>query len=173
MDVQNLFYSAKSLHSSKINFKKLLERAVVQRILIRAIAYIVQKAGVDQSAFIEALRRSGYEVKSKDLKVRADGTAKGDWDMGIAIDSIAIARSLWEEPARRSAAIDGRPFAAVSGPSRAIRALSRAPRRGGGHDPLQPRRAEKIGGGRGPDPPAVGQGDGHRPQGWPGHRRRL
>lgn len=94
VDVQNLFYSAKSLHSSKINFKKLLEKAVGRRSLIRAIAYIVQKEGVDQSAFIEALRRSGFEVKSKDLKIRTDGTAKGDWDMGIAIDSIAIARKL-------------------------------------------------------------------------------
>lgn len=93
-DVQNLFYSARSLHSSKINFKKLLDRAVGRRTLIRAIAYIVQKESVDQSAFIDALSRSGFEVKSKDLRVRADGTAKGDWDMGIAIDSIAIARKL-------------------------------------------------------------------------------
>lgn len=94
VDVQNLFYSAKTLHDAKINFKTLLEKAAGGRILIRAIAYIVQKSGVDQSAFIEALHRSGFEVRSKDLKIRADGTAKGDWDMGIAIDTIAIARKL-------------------------------------------------------------------------------
>ena len=94
VDVQNLFYSAKTLHNAKIDFKKLLDKAVGPRILTRAVAYIVQKAGINQTAFIEALRRSGFEVKSKDLKIRADGTAKGDWDMGIAIDGIAIARKL-------------------------------------------------------------------------------
>ena len=94
VDVQNLFYSAKSIFKGKINFKRLLETSVKDRVLIRAIAYIVQKTEVDQSGFIEALDRLGYEIRSKDLKVRGDGTAKGDWDMGIAIDSISIASKL-------------------------------------------------------------------------------
>ncbi len=33
----------------------------------------------------------GVEIKSKKLKVRPDGSAKGDWDMGLAIDAINIA----------------------------------------------------------------------------------
>lgn len=59
-----------------------------------AIAYVVQKPDVDQSSFTDALSRLGYEIKSKELRLRPDGTAKGDWDMGIAIDSIAIAPKL-------------------------------------------------------------------------------
>ena len=94
VDVQNLFYSARNIYNAKINFSKLLEVATAGRKLIRAIAYIVQKEGVDQSGFIEALQRLGYEIKSKDLRVRIDGSAKGDWDMGIAIDSIAMADKL-------------------------------------------------------------------------------
>ena len=91
VDVQNMFYSAKHQYGAKLNFTKLLESAVKGRRLIRAIAYIVQTEGIDQKNFIDMLSRTGYEVKSKDLKIRPDGTKKGDWDMGIAIDSISLA----------------------------------------------------------------------------------
>ena len=94
VDVQNMFYSAKALHQSKIDYSKLLLEVVGDRNLIRAIAYVVQKPDVDQSSFTDALSRLGYEIKSKELRLRPDGTAKGDWDMGIAIDSIAIAPKL-------------------------------------------------------------------------------
>ncbi|MDR4505794.1 MAG: NYN domain-containing protein [Candidatus Scalindua sp.] len=94
VDVQNMFYSAKSLHQSKIDYSKLLLEIVDNRYLIRAIAYAVHKPDVDQSSFTDALERLGYEIKTKELRLRPDGTAKGDWDMGIAIDSIAIAPKL-------------------------------------------------------------------------------
>lgn len=94
VDVQNMFYSAKAIHQSKIDYSKLLQEIVGDRQLVRAIAYVVQKPDVDQSSFIEALERLGYEIKSKELRLRPDGTAKGDWDMGIAIDTIAIATRL-------------------------------------------------------------------------------
>lgn len=94
VDVQNLFYSARALHQGKMNFKKLLESIVHGRKLARALAYIVKKPEIDQSGFIDALTRLGYEIKSKDLKIRLDGTAKGDWDMGIAIDALAMASKL-------------------------------------------------------------------------------
>lgn len=91
VDVQNLFYSARALHQGKMNFRKLLESIVAGRQLTRAIAYVVHKQEIDQSAFLDALKRLGYEIKSKELRVRLDGTAKGDWDMGIAIDALGIA----------------------------------------------------------------------------------
>lgn len=94
VDVQNLFYSARALHQGKMNFKKLLESIVAGRELARAIAYIVQKQDIDQGAFIDALKRLGYEIKTKELRMRLDGTAKGDWDMGIAIDALAMASKL-------------------------------------------------------------------------------
>lgn len=94
VDVQNMFYSAKALHQSKIDYSKLLQEVVGNRNLVRAIAYVVKKENVDQSSFTEALQRLGYEIKSKELRLRPDGTAKGDWDMGIAIDTIAIAPKL-------------------------------------------------------------------------------
>lgn len=94
VDVQNLFYSAKFQHHMKVDFAKLLNMCVNERMLIRALAYIVQTPDIDQSSFINVLSSIGFEVKSKALRVRPDGTAKGDWDMGIAIDSIAMANRL-------------------------------------------------------------------------------
>lgn len=91
VDVQNMFYSAKALYQKKIDFDQLLKKIANGRELIRAIAYIVQSKDVDQRGFIGFLHQTGYEVKSKELKVRADGSAKGNWDMGIAIDTISMA----------------------------------------------------------------------------------
>lgn len=94
VDVQNMFYSAKYQYRAKLNFTKLLEAAVQNRQLVRAIAYIVQTPDIDQTNFINMLQQTGYEVKSKVLRLRPDGTAKGDWDMGMAIDAISIAERL-------------------------------------------------------------------------------
>lgn len=89
-----MFYSAKTLHQSKIDYSKLLDGILRSRHLVRAIAYVIQKPDIDQTSFLDALERSGYEVKAKELRLRSDGTSKGDWDMGIALDSLTLARKL-------------------------------------------------------------------------------
>src|SRR5258708_12243550 len=70
VDVQNMFYSAKLLHQSKVDYGRLLREITGTRHLIRAIAYIVQKPDVNQAGFHEALSRFGYELKIKELKIR-------------------------------------------------------------------------------------------------------
>lgn len=90
VDVQNVFYSARNIFHSKIDFNALRNMIVGERQLIRALAYLVIHEDIDQTGFIDVLKRQGYEIRIKDLKVRPDGTAKGDWDMGIAIDSISL-----------------------------------------------------------------------------------
>jgi uncharacterized LabA/DUF88 family protein len=55
---------------------------------------VVQTPDIDQTSFLNILDAIGFEIKSKDLRLRPDGTAKGDWDMGIAIDSVAMANRL-------------------------------------------------------------------------------
>jgi len=72
----------------------LLDFIVRDRQLVRAIAYVVESQETNQEHFISILKKSGYEVKKKLLKRRPDGTAKGDWDMGIAIDTISLASKL-------------------------------------------------------------------------------
>ena len=94
VDVQNMFFPLAALYKKKMNFEELLSQIVGGRQLVRAIAYIVQTPEVSQKDFISQLLRFGYEVKSKELKKRPDGSAKGDWDMGIAIDSISLAERV-------------------------------------------------------------------------------
>lgn len=93
VDVQNIFYAAKSFNA-RLDFEKLLELSVGKRRLIRAIAYVVQSPDVDQSNFISMLQQKSYEVKRKDLRQRSDGSAKGDWDMGMAIDIMRFVSKL-------------------------------------------------------------------------------
>lgn len=49
---------------------------------------------MDQRGFLHILSRMGFEIKSKELRVRPDGTAKGDWDMGVAMDALAMCDRL-------------------------------------------------------------------------------
>jgi uncharacterized LabA/DUF88 family protein len=90
VDVQNMYYSARKIYDSKVSFHKLLNTILRNRKLVRAIAYTVEKEGADQTKFYEALERTGFEIKSRDLIERSDGSRKGDWDMGIAIDAISL-----------------------------------------------------------------------------------
>jgi uncharacterized LabA/DUF88 family protein len=94
VDIQNLYYSARVLYSKKVNFKNVLEAAVADRKLIRAIAYGIKTVEATEEKFFEALQKSGFEVKTKDLQIFPDGSKKGDWDVGIAVDAIKMAAKL-------------------------------------------------------------------------------
>ena len=91
VDVQNMYYSAKNLYNTKVNFKTLLRDAVANRKLIRAIAYVIKADMKDEHMFYEALVEMGFEVKAKDLQVFLGGAKKGDWDVGIAMDALRVA----------------------------------------------------------------------------------
>ncbi len=94
VDVQNMYYSAKHLYNSKVNFIEILKGAVSGRQLIRAIAYVIKADIKDESNFFDALEAIGYEVKSKDLQIFYGGHKKGDWDIGIAMDIMKLASKL-------------------------------------------------------------------------------
>ena len=94
VDVQNMFYSAKYIMKAKLDFAKLMKKAVRGRQLIRAVCYVIDNPEIDQSGFTDMLIANGYEIKSKELRSRADGSQKGDWDMGIGVDAISMADKL-------------------------------------------------------------------------------
>ncbi len=94
VDVQNLYYSAKFIHKSKVDFHAILREAVRGRRLIRAIAYVIKADVKDEANFFDALKNLGYEVRMKDLQVFYGGAKKGDWDIGIAMDTIELAPKL-------------------------------------------------------------------------------
>ncbi|MCX6765418.1 MAG: NYN domain-containing protein [Candidatus Moranbacteria bacterium] len=94
VDIQNMYYSARVLHGKKVNFKKVLEEAVGERKLIRAIAYGIKTVEGQEEKFFEALTKQGFEVKTKDLQIFPGGQKKGDWDVGIAVDAIKLSKNL-------------------------------------------------------------------------------
>ncbi|MBI4918683.1 NYN domain-containing protein [archaeon] len=94
VDVQNMYYSARFMYNCKVNFKEILKEAVKNRVLIRAIAYVIRTEDINKETFFEALEKFGYEVKAKDLQVFYGGSKKGDWDIGIAMDAIELAPKL-------------------------------------------------------------------------------
>ncbi|MBN2016300.1 NYN domain-containing protein [Candidatus Dojkabacteria bacterium] len=95
VDVQNLYYSAKHLYKAKVNFKNLLIEAVSGRVLTRAIAYVIKTDVVaKEKDFFEALNKSGFEVKEKDLQIFPGGAKKGDWDVGITMDAIRLGKKV-------------------------------------------------------------------------------
>lgn len=94
VDVQNMYYSARFIYKSKVDFRAVLREAVRGRRLIRAIAYVIKADVKDEVNFFDALKSLGYEVKMKDLQIFYGGAKKGDWDIGIAMDTIELAPKL-------------------------------------------------------------------------------
>ena len=94
IDVANMYHSAKNLYGRRVNFKEILSKAVADRRLIRATAYVIRAENEEETAFFEALSQQGFEVRMKDLQIFAGGAKKADWDVGIAIDAIKLADKL-------------------------------------------------------------------------------
>lgn len=94
VDVSNMYHSARNLYNARVNFSAILKNIVGNRELIRAIAYVVSADIEEEKSFFEALKLSGFEVKSKDLQIFAGGAKKGDWDVGIAVDAIVLGKKL-------------------------------------------------------------------------------
>lgn len=94
VDVQNMYHSAKNLYRANVNFAEVLKTAVAGRELIRSLAYTTRSENQTENAFFEALDKQGFEVRMKDLQIFVDGSKKGDWDVGIAVDTIKLADKI-------------------------------------------------------------------------------
>ncbi|MDT8895708.1 NYN domain-containing protein [Halomonas sp. I1] len=88
LDVQNLYYTSRQAHRRNVDYNALWARATKGRQVSRAIAYAVDRGDEKQRQFQNILRAIGFEVKLKPFIQRADGSAKGDWDVGITLDAI-------------------------------------------------------------------------------------
>ncbi len=91
IDVQNLYHSARNLHSARVNFNEVLKTAIAGRKFIRAFAYVVKTKTGEEKPFFEALGNLGIETRVRDLQEFYDGQKKADWDVGIVIDAIRTA----------------------------------------------------------------------------------
>src|SRR3989338_1241140 len=94
VDAQNMYHSAKHLYKARVDFGWILKQAVSNRQLIRAFAYAIKTESGEEKAFLEALKKAGFELKVKDLQIFPGGMKKGDWDVGIAIDAVILADKI-------------------------------------------------------------------------------
>lgn len=94
IDTQNLYHSAKNLYGSKVNFGQIIKDALGGRLLIRAVAYVITTESGDEKNFFEALTKVGIQTKTKNLQIFAGGAKKADWDVGMAMDAIALSPKL-------------------------------------------------------------------------------
>jgi len=94
VDVQNLYYSGKNLYNARVNYKNLLTQIIQKRILVRAIAYVINADETKENVFFNALHEAGFEVKEKALQTFYGGAKKGDWDLGIAMDAIRLGNKV-------------------------------------------------------------------------------
>ena len=94
IDTQNIYHSAKNLHHAKANFGAIVKDVLGERILVRAMAYVVTTESGEEGAFFGALEKAGIEIRSKPLQIFLGGAKKADWDVGLAVDAISMAPNL-------------------------------------------------------------------------------
>ena len=92
IDVQNFYHCAKNLYQRRTNFAAILREAVAGRQLVRSFAYVVRTETGEERSFFDALEKLGIEIRVKDLQIFYGGAKKADWDVGIAVDAIRMAK---------------------------------------------------------------------------------
>ncbi|WP_299205557.1 NYN domain-containing protein [uncultured Amphritea sp.] len=86
VDVQNIYYTTRQAYGRQFNYRKLWQKISQEGEIIIANAYAIHRGDDSQLKFQNALKHIGFSVKLKPYIQRSDGSAKGDWDVGIAID---------------------------------------------------------------------------------------
>jgi uncharacterized LabA/DUF88 family protein len=86
VDVQNIYYTVKQQYNANFDYNQFWSEITHDREVVTAIAYAIDRGDAKQSQFQNILRGIGFEVKLKPFINRSDGSAKGDWDVGITID---------------------------------------------------------------------------------------
>ncbi len=94
VDVQNIYYTTRDTFSRQFNYKKLWRRISEQGEIVCANAYATHRGDEKQLKFQNALKHIGFTVKLKPFIQRSDGSAKGDWDVGITIDVMETAKDV-------------------------------------------------------------------------------
>lgn len=91
VDVQNVYYTTKQAYGRNFDYNKFWAKATKNRKVVKAVAYAIDRGDEKQKQFQNILKAIGFEVKLKPYIQRADGSAKGDWDVGIALDAMEYA----------------------------------------------------------------------------------
>lgn len=91
VDVQNIYYTTRQVYGRQFNYREFWQKIGTEGEIVAAYAYAIHRDDDKQIKFQDALRHIGFTVKLKPYIQRSDGSAKGDWDVGIAIDVLDAA----------------------------------------------------------------------------------
>ena len=94
VDVQNVYYTIKQSCGCHFDYKVFWDQVTAGREVVRAFAYAIDRGDQKQIRFQQILESIGFEVKLKPFIQRSDGSAKGDWDVGITLDMIEFAKEI-------------------------------------------------------------------------------
>ncbi|MBE9560756.1 MAG: NYN domain-containing protein [Proteobacteria bacterium] len=99
VDVQNIYYTTRDSYGRQFDYRKFWKRLSSQGEIVIANAYAIQRDDASlnsksQKKFQDALKHIGFTVKLKPYIQRSDGSAKGDWDVGITIDVMQTAKDV-------------------------------------------------------------------------------
>ena len=94
VDVQNIYYTTRQAYGRQFDYQKLMKRIRTEGKIVSATAYAIHRGDEKQLKFQNALKQMGFTVKLKPYIQRSDGSAKGDWDVGIAIDVLETAKDV-------------------------------------------------------------------------------
>ena len=92
VDVQNIYYTSRQAFGRNFDYNAFWREVTEGREVVHAIAYAIDRGDEKQRQFQNILRAIGFEVKLKPFIQRADGSSKGDWDVGITIDMMELSQ---------------------------------------------------------------------------------
>ena len=93
-DVQNVYYTTRDAYARQFDYRALWQRIAATGEIVHAYAYAIERGDPQQQKFQRALEHIGFTVKRKPYIQRRDGSAKGDWDVGITIDVLDLAMTV-------------------------------------------------------------------------------
>ncbi|GAB2189245.1 NYN domain-containing protein [Sessilibacter sp. MAH2] len=94
VDVQNVYYTVKQAYKRNFNYNEFWSEISQLGEVVKAYAYAIDRGDRKQEEFQNILRAIGFEVKLKPYIQRSDGSAKGDWDVGITLDVMDVSDSV-------------------------------------------------------------------------------
>lgn len=94
IDVQNIYYTTRQAYGRQFNYRALWHRLSAEGEIVAATAYAIHRGDEQQLKFQNTLKKIGFDVRLKPYIQRSDGSAKGDWDVGITIDMMEAAHKV-------------------------------------------------------------------------------
>ncbi|MCZ2721300.1 NYN domain-containing protein [Marinomonas sp. 15G1-11] len=96
VDVQNIYYTTKHTFGKHFDYSAFWREIRQIGEIHCAYAYAIDRGDSKQHQFQNILKNIGFDVKLKPFIQRNDGSAKGDWDVGITIDIMESAANVDE-----------------------------------------------------------------------------